>query len=81
MAGHNNGIALVFARTETRWFQTYVFNGASALLFVAGRIHFHHLDGTRATGAAGGPSVLAAYGNRDRDILGACEIKGKHLVP
>src|SRR5580765_8192391 len=34
MAGHRNGIALIFARTETRWFIEWVWQKASSLLFV-----------------------------------------------
>ena len=63
LAGHpGGGIALIFARTETAMFQRWVWGEAEALLFLAGRIHFHHLDGARAAGNAGGPSVLVAYG-------------------
>lgn len=62
LAGHGNGIALVFARTETRAFFDAVWGRASALLFFRGRLHFHHPDGRRAAGNSGGPSVLVAYG-------------------
>jgi hypothetical protein len=35
---------------------------AESLLFLRGRLNFHHVDGTRAAKNAGAPSVLLAYG-------------------
>lgn len=61
LAGHDNGIALIFARTETEAFQTWVFGAADAVLFIKGRIRFYRPDGTQAKDG-GGPSALAAYG-------------------
>lgn len=61
-AEHGNGIALVFARTETAWWFESVWPKASGVLFLQGRLHFHHPDGTRAKANAGGPSALVAYG-------------------
>lgn len=62
MAEHDNGIALLPARTDTTAFQRYVFRRAIALLFIAPRLHFMHPNGDRARANAGGPSVLVAYG-------------------
>jgi hypothetical protein len=62
LADHGDGIALIFARTETAMFFDHVWNRASALLFIEGRLHFHHIDGTKAKANAGAPSVLIAYG-------------------
>lgn len=62
LAKHGNGVALIFARTETRWFFDTVWSHADAVMFIKGRLHFHYPDGTRAKGNAGGPNVLAAYG-------------------
>jgi hypothetical protein len=47
---HNNCIALIFARTDTRWFQRLVLGKADAILFMAGRISFYRVDGTRGGG-------------------------------
>src|SRR5207244_4663357 len=48
MALHNNGIALIFARTETvTWFD-FVWPCAKAILFLKRRLAFCHLDGHRA---------------------------------
>lgn len=62
LAAHGNGMALIFARTETADFHEHVWRKANALLFLSGRLHFHRADGTRASASAGGPSVVVAYG-------------------
>ena len=69
LAEHGDGIALLFARTETAMFHKHVWNKADALLFLKGRLHFHRPDGTRASGNAGGPSVLIAYGTQNAAAL------------
>jgi hypothetical protein len=80
MAEHNFGTALIFARTETDAFFRYVWEQATALLFMRGRINFHLPDGARAKGNAGAPTVLCAYGVEDADVLAGCKIDG-HFVP
>lgn len=64
MALHDNGIALVFARTETRAFMENVWPFASCLLFMRGRLTFHRPNGDSAPEGhnSGGPSVLIGYG-------------------
>lgn len=69
MAEHEHGTALVFARTETRMFQEWVFPKASALLFLAGRLQFCDYKGKPSDNSAGAPSVLIAYGDEDADLL------------
>lgn len=76
MAQHGEGTALVFARTETAWFVETIWREATAILFIDGRLHFHHPDGTRAAANAGAPSCLVAYGHRDARILATCGIRG-----
>lgn len=57
------GIALVFARTETRWFQRFVLNhpNVSALVFQEGRLKFHRANGDVGEAPPAG-SVWVAYG-------------------
>lgn len=62
MATHNNGIALIFARVETRSFFEHVWSRASGLLFLSGRLTFYRADGVISTHNSGGPSVLISYG-------------------
>lgn len=57
------GIALVFARTDTVWAHSTVFDKASAVLFLKGRLRFINPNGKAATNAAGAPSMLVAYGD------------------
>lgn len=64
LAEHGDGIALVFARTETRAFFESVWGRANGVLFIRGRLKFHHVDGAQAD-AAGAPSCLIAYGERN----------------
>ena len=79
LSEHNNGIALIFARTETKMFFDFVWNKADALLFIEGRLFFHYIDGTKAKANAGAPSVLVAYGINNSNILSECNIKGKYI--
>jgi hypothetical protein len=68
MAKHKNGMALVFARTETKWFQQWVFPYADSILFFNKRLRFCYPDGTEAKGNAGAPSVLIAYTEEDTNM-------------
>lgn len=72
MADHGDGIALLFARTETSMFFSRVWRSASAVMFLEGRLHFHHANGQKARANAGGPSVLVAYGTANAHCLGRC---------
>lgn len=77
MADHGNGTALVPARTEVdAWFWPYIWERATAVLFLRGRLYFRRPDGSEA-GNAGHGSVLAAYGWDDAQILENCSITGK----
>jgi hypothetical protein len=76
---YGDGVALIFARTETRMFEEYVWGRATAVLFIYGRLHFHHVDGTRASANAGAPSVLVAYGDGNAEVLRTCGIRGKFI--
>lgn len=76
LADHGNGIALIFARTETAMFFDHVWEKADALLFIRGRLHFHHVDGRRAAANSGAPSVLVAYGQNNVQALRTSGIAG-----
>lgn len=79
LANHNNGIALIFARTETKMFFDYVWKKADSLLFIEGRLFFHHVDGSRAKANSEAPSVLIAYGKECSELLQKSQIKGKYI--
>lgn len=80
LAAHGDGIALIFARTDTDAFHRHVFGAANALLFLRGRLHFHRVDGSRAKANAGGPSVLVAYGERNVISLVRCQLDGQIVL-
>jgi hypothetical protein len=80
LADHGNGVALIFARTETAIFHPWVWGHAAGLLFLKGRLHFHFTDGRRAAANAGAPSVLVAYGEANARALAACSLPGKFLL-
>jgi len=65
MSAHGNGIALIFARTETKLWQEWVWKRASGILFLSERLFFYDMDGQRAAHNSGGPSALVAYDRKD----------------
>ena len=69
MAKHNNGIALVSARTETKWFYKYIWSAAHSVLFLKGRLTFYNNDGSKANNSSGAPSCLIAYDENNTDAL------------
>lgn len=77
LAEHNDGIALVFARTDTQWFHDYVLKKASAIYLLKGRIRFYNPDGTQTRDSAPAPSCLVAYGEESAYALAifACREK------
>ena len=77
--GHGTGIALIFARTETRTFFDHVWDDANAILFIKGRLRFCTPDGLPA-GTAGSPSVLIAYGESEIETLRNSGIPGKLVI-
>jgi hypothetical protein len=79
LAQHGDGIALVFARTETAGFVREVWGKASGVLFLHGRLHFHYPDGTRAPANSGAPSCLVAYGAVAADRLMTSQLDGTYV--
>lgn len=79
LADHGNGIGLVFARTETAGFVRTVWERASAVLFIHGRLYFHYPDGTRAAANSGAPSALVAYGEHAAMRLCMSSIAGTYV--
>lgn len=79
LADHGHGTALVFARTDTEWFQVHVLGKATAVLFLAGRVTFYSPDGRAAAFNAAAPSCLVAYSLADAQALKESGLAG-HLV-
>lgn len=76
LAEHGNGLALIFARTETAGFARWCFGRADALLFLEGRLFFHHVDGRRSAHNSGAPSALCAFGDEAVGRLRSCGLRG-----
>lgn len=80
MAEHNNGVALIFARTETEFWHKWIFPYCDSILFMEGRVHFYDEQGQRGKFNSGAPSVLIGYGDKNTESIGDSGIKGKHLL-
>ena len=80
MAEHANGIALIFARTETKIFHPWVWKHSLGLLWFKGRLSFYTREG-KCGGPAGAPSVLVAYGESNADCLRRCGLVGHYSHP
>lgn len=79
LAEHGDGIALIFARTETAGFVSSVWEKATAVRFLHGRLHFYRPDGSRADANAGAPSVLVAYGESAAGRIQRSSLPGTFL--
>lgn len=73
---HGNAVALTFARTDTRLFHDLIFPHADSILFIRGRLKFHHVTGEQA-GTAGAPSCLTAFDRQNTAVLQHSGIEGK----
>ena len=78
-ANHGDAMALIFARTETIMFFDEVWDKASAIFFLKGRLRFYTDQGIQANASAGAPSVLIAYGDNNAEILKNCKLEGKYI--
>lgn len=67
LADHGNGIALVFARTDTAWAQRLIAS-ADGVNFLNGRIVFIRANGDRADNAGAG-SMLLAFGSENVEAI------------
>ena len=74
---HGNGICLVNARPETRWFQRLLCN-ASACLWIAGRVQFGNPRGVCHPPVG---SVLFAIGKANAAALRRAKIQGVVTLP
>lgn len=75
---HQNGTALIFARTETEAFQRYVFSTASSILFMKGRVRFYDINGNQGMNA-NAPSVLIGYDEYNSEMIEQSGLSGHHL--
>jgi hypothetical protein len=76
LALHRWGVALIFARTETKGFHATVWNMAHSVFFFEGRLSFYYVDGTQGN-AANAPSCLVSYSQTDTHSIEKSGLKGK----
>ncbi len=79
LAAHGNGIALIFARTETKGFHREIWQKADGIFFFEGRLNFHYVDGRKGD-AANAPSCLVAFGNNNIEAIKNSGLKGKLVI-
>lgn len=70
MAEHGNGIALIFARTDTQCWHEWIFPKAYSILFLRGRLSFCDVKGKPSLNGSGSPSALIGYGHEATLRLG-----------
>ncbi len=80
LSEHGNGIALIFARTETVQFFRTVWDKADSIFFFLGRLTFHRADGRRAMSDSGAPSCLVAYGQNNTTAISISGLRGKLII-
>lgn len=73
LQAHGNGIALVFARLETKWIQPFLQGG---FFSIRGRISFLNEQGMRVTNA-GAPSMLIPFGRKNIGAILTSDIEGR----
>lgn len=79
LAAHGNGVALIFARTETKGFHAEIFEKAHSVFFFKGRLAFCKIDGSVGN-TANAPSCLVAYGENNTKIIEQSGLKGKLVI-
>ena len=72
MSEHQNGLALVFMRPDTRWFQDTILSTAKYIFLLRGRIRFCRIDGTPGQ-APNAASCLVAWNIEEQQLLASLE--------
>lgn len=70
---HGNGIALVFARLETKWIQPFIADGFFQL---EGRVSFLN-ERFEKVSNAGAPSMLIPFGRKNIGAILSSDLRGK----
>ena len=77
-AQYGNCTALVYAKTDTAYFQNIIMKYASAILYIKGRVKFYYTDGSKADSAPL-PSMLVAFDAKNGEILEGSGIGGSFI--
>ena len=76
LAEHKSGIALIFARTETKGFFNEIWKKADAIFFFKGRLSFLTVEGKKGN-TANAPSCLISYSAQDTEAIKYSGLTGK----
>ena len=79
LASHGRGVALIFARTETRGFHSQIWEKAHSVFFFKGRLSFYRVDGTKGN-TANAPSCLVTYCDEDTAIIRKSHLEGRLVL-
>lgn len=80
MGDHGHGTALIFAHVETKMFHDLIWDRATSILFLKGRLNFLDADGIKGRANAGAPSCLVAYGAEDTRALAYSGLPGRLVL-
>lgn len=75
MAEHKSGLALIFMRPDTRWFQDHVLATARYIFLLRGRVRFCRIDGTPGQ-APNAASCIVAWDESELPLLESLENQG-----
>jgi hypothetical protein len=79
MIEHNNGIALVFSRTDAAWCQAAM-SACTAMLFISGRVQFvPGLENQHKKSRCGAGTVLFAFGRDNAEALKKLSSRGTYI--
>lgn len=79
MIEHNNGIALVFSRTDAAWCQEAM-SACTAMLFISGRVQFvPGLENQHKKSRCGAGTVLFAFGRDNAEVLKKLNNRGTYI--
>ncbi len=78
LADHGNGVALIFARVDTKLWHEVIFKKATAIFIFKGRIKFVDTEGG-AKNPAGAPSALIAFGEENAKALYNTTFRGEFI--
>jgi len=79
MIGHNNGIALVFSRTDAAWCQEAM-QACRSMLFLSGRIAFiPGIENQHKKGRSAAGTVIFAFGDRCGNALKNMSDRGVYI--
>lgn len=80
MAAHGDGILLLPNHSfDSAWFQDYIFDKASAIIFLRGRIVFDRSPGVKSGNRAPTGHILVAYGVWNAERLKESGLEGKFV--